>query len=159
MVLLLVIKAFDPLELRVMYGVIVEPRISRNTKFGMVVRDARGEVRLCAVSREDNINSAMHAELFKVILFGLEVTQNNFSEPLIVESDSLLVITEISKKNDSLCEWDGIISDILKLSLEGGSCRFNHIRRFTNVLAHNIVCLYCETGDHLIWRELFFMIY
>ena len=66
--------------------------------------------------REDNIDSALHAEL-KAILFGLEVSRNNFSEPIIVESDSLLSITEISMKNNSFCEWDGIISDSLDLSL------------------------------------------
>ena len=40
---------------------------SRNANFGMVVRDARGMVRLCAVSREDNIESALFIQKKKIL--------------------------------------------------------------------------------------------
>ncbi|XWS46691.1 hypothetical protein CRYUN_Cryun14cG0089800 [Craigia yunnanensis] len=85
----------------------------------MVVRDARGRVYLNAVSREDNIESALHAEL-KATLFGLQVTRNLYIEKITIESDSLLAIRELSK-NDICCVCDGIISDILDFSLEDGS--------------------------------------
>ena len=75
---------------------------SRIEKFGMVVHDSTGKVCLCEVSCEGNVDSALHAEL-KAILFGLEVARSHFSEFLVVESDSLLAIKEISKNTESLC--------------------------------------------------------
>ncbi|XWS17037.1 hypothetical protein CRYUN_Cryun33cG0033200 [Craigia yunnanensis] len=63
----------------------------------MVVHDSSGKVCLYGVSCEENVESALHAEL-KAILFGLEVARSHFSESLVIESDSLLAITEISKK-------------------------------------------------------------
>ena len=56
-------------------------------------------------------------------------------------------------KTDTCYVWDGIISDILDFSLEDGSCIFTHVRRTSNVLAHNLASLPCETGEHLIWRD------
>ena len=70
-----------------------------------------------------------------------------------MESDSLVAIKEILKRNDSFNEWGGILHDILKLSLEFDSCFFNHVNRLTNVLAHNIAKSQCELGEHRIWRN------
>ena len=96
--------------------------------FGMVVRDSTRKVWLCVVSKEENINSPLHAEI-KVILFGLQVARNCLYQSLIIESNSILAINEISNKPITYCEWENIISDIHELTLEYGICRFKHIRR------------------------------
>ena len=51
------------------------------------------------------------------------------------------------------CECDCLLFDILELSLEFDLCLFSHISRMTNVLAHNIVKVHCEVGEHRIWKN------
>ena len=75
---------------------------------------------------------------------GLEINGDNFTGAIIVESDSLLAINEILKQQDILCELGSLISDIIDLSMNYGTCIFTHIRRSANVLAHNIAKLPCE---------------
>ena len=70
-----------------------------------------------------------------------------------VESDCLLAIKEITKKQDTFCEWISILFDILELSADFESCSFYHISRSANVLAHNIAKFQCELGNHRIWRN------
>ncbi|XWS69079.1 hypothetical protein CRYUN_Cryun04dG0148800 [Craigia yunnanensis] len=125
---------------------------SGKARYGMVVRDSTGKICLCAVSKEEDANTVLHAEL-KAILFGLKIACNNFTETLIVESDSLLAINKIRKQHDTLCEWGSLITDIVDKSLDYGTCYFHHICRSANVLAHNIAKLSCETEDFMIRRE------
>lgn len=100
----------------------------------MVIRDSSGIVQLCAVTKVD---LPLHSEI-KTILFGLEIARNNSFLSLIVESDSLIAVQEISKKQVSYCERESLILDIMDLSLEFQSCNFIYIRRSTNACAHNI---------------------
>ena len=100
------------------------------------------------------VESALHAEL-KALLFGLEVTRRYFSKSLIIESDSLLAIKEVSKKIESFCSWSSIILDITEISLGYGSCNFNFVRRDANHLAHNVAKLNCDRRAEMIWKDSF----
>ena len=79
----------------------------------------------------------MQAEI-KAIWFDLQVATEMNCRKIQVESDCLLAVSEISKKDESYCEWDCFLSEILDLSLEYESCDFYHISRKANTLAHNI---------------------
>ena len=71
---------------------------------------------------------------------------------IIVEIDCLIAIQEISKKQDSLCEWNSIIVDIVELSVDYESCFITHANRLANALAHNIAKTNCGPGDFRLWR-------
>ena len=44
---------------------------SKIVSFGMVIADFSGTVRLCVVTKDDNVESSLHAEI-KAVLFGLD---------------------------------------------------------------------------------------
>ena len=64
-----------------------------------------------------------------------------------------MAIKEITKKQESFCEWSSLLFDILDLSTEFESCVFYHVSRKVNGLAHNIARFHCELGNHRIWRN------
>ena len=111
-------------------------------------------IRIClsAVAKTENIGSPLQAEI-NAILFGLQLVKEMNVPNVHVESDSLIAIIEITKKNDSFCQWDCLLSDILELSLEFNSCFFSHVSRYANTFAHNIAKVQCQLGEHKIWRN------
>ena len=65
-----------------------------------------------------------------------------------MESDSLLAIIEVENINNSSCEWEGISVDIRKSAQAFLSCRFRHIKRGSNTLAHRIAGITNVLGDY-----------
>ena len=115
----------------------------------MLVRDHSGFTHICAAIRVDNIDSPLQTEL-KAILFGLKEASNNHFPFFMIKSDSLLAIREIEKHHDSYCEWEGLIYDIIRLSLEFPLCSFKHIKRYVNFCAHNLTRLAIEIRDYRV---------
>ena len=70
-----------------------------------------------------------------------------------MESDSLLAIIEVENINNSSCEWEGISMDIRQSAQAFQSCRFKHIRRGSNSLAHKIASVAISPGDYKVWRQ------
>ena len=99
------------------------------------------------MTRVVNIESPLHAKI-KTILFDLEVALNNSFLSLMIESDSLLAIQEITKQLETFSVWEGIFSDIIGFSVDCSFCTFTHIRRSANGLAHNLAKLCFEVGTH-----------
>ena len=125
---------------------------TRESSLGMLVRDHSGFTHICGATRVDNIDSPLQAEL-KAILFGLEEASSNHFPFLMIASHSLLAIREIEKQQDSYCELEVLISDIISLSLEFPLCSFKHIRRYANSYAHTLAKLATEIGDYKVWRN------
>ncbi|XWS44556.1 hypothetical protein CRYUN_Cryun15aG0056500 [Craigia yunnanensis] len=128
----------------------VDSSKTKEASLGMVVRDHSGSIFLCVLTRVVNVESPLHAEI-KAILFSLEEALNNSFLSLMIESDSLLAIQEIMKQHGSFYVWEGIISDIINLSLECSFCSFTHIRRSVNGFAHNLAKLCTELGAYKVW--------
>ncbi|XWS16948.1 hypothetical protein CRYUN_Cryun33cG0025600 [Craigia yunnanensis] len=70
----------------------------------MVIRNADAEVCLSAVTKVEGIMSSFQAEIL-AILFGLQVANEKDFMDIQVESDCLVAINEISRKQESLSEW------------------------------------------------------
>ena len=115
----------------------------------MVVCDYLGNIHLCTVTTMDNTETPLHTEI-NAILFGFETAHNFSYMDLMVESDSLMAIQKILKRQGPFCEWESIILDIVDLSLECRFCSFCHIRIFANVIAHNLAKLQCALGDYKV---------
>ena len=98
-----------------------------------------------------NIDSVLHAELI-ALLFGLKEASKFHFPSILLESDSLLAIKEIKKLN-SFSEWEGIIYDVIDLSVKFQSCSFFHVRRAANSCAHNLTRLAEELGVCKVWRN------
>ena len=96
---------------------------AKETFLGMVVRDMRAEVCLSIVTRLEDIVSPLKSEI-KAILFGLQLVKKMNMQNIQVKSDSLIKVKKISKRDESYCEWDGLLSDNLELSLDFNSCFF-----------------------------------
>ena len=118
----------------------------------MVLRDSSDSVSLSAMTKNNGVDSPLHTKI-KAILFDMEVAWANSFSSLIMESDSLIVIQEISKNQESFCEWESIIFDIIDLSLLCSNCNFHSIKRSINMCAHNIAKVCCELGSYKEWRN------
>ena len=64
---------------------------SKVTSLGKVVRNATGDIILCAIMKANKVESSLHAEL-KAIAFGLEIAKEISVPSIFVESDSLMAI-------------------------------------------------------------------
>ena len=62
----------------------------------------------------ENIQSLLQAELL-AICFGLQLSRSYNFTSVLIESDSLLAVNEISNQSTMMSEWGSIIADILFL--------------------------------------------
>ena len=64
----------------------------------------------------------------------------------------MIAVQEIAKKQDSLCEWNSIILDIVELSADFDFYFITHVNRLANTLTHNLAKSNCGVGDYRLWR-------
>ncbi|XVF79319.1 hypothetical protein PTKIN_Ptkin14bG0211800 [Pterospermum kingtungense] len=103
---------------------------------GVVVRDHDGATLLAAAKRFEGVYDVLQAELLP-LHFGLQLTSSKNMKISLVESDSLLAIRQVKKKN-SMSEWFALISDILNFASLCNVTEFQHVKRGANRLAHNV---------------------
>ena len=66
--------------------------------------NVNADIFFSTVTKIDDVMSPLQTEI-KAILFGLQVAKEMNLRKVQLESDYLVVVREISKKEDSLCEW------------------------------------------------------
>ena len=79
---------------------------------------------------------------------GLEEARKRNLDNIQLESDCLVAVREVLKKDESFCEWGSVIIDIQDIALEFESCMISHVKRKANNLAHNLTKYQCELGEH-----------
>ena len=124
----------------------------RTSTVGAVARKLAETITFSTVSTIDNIETPLQAELC-AILQGLQVARELNYTNIQLESDCLVAVKEINKKESSSSEWGSIIMDILELSSEFKFCGISHVTRKANILAHNLAKYHCDLGNHRIWRD------
>lgn len=92
---------------------------------GMVLQDEGGRVIFTASKPEHEVDGPMEIELLAVprglqICFPLGITE------LQVECDSLLVVQELNKEQDSMSIWGNLIQDIGRLVLRFPKVTIQH---------------------------------
>ncbi|XVF81387.1 hypothetical protein PTKIN_Ptkin15bG0151000 [Pterospermum kingtungense] len=70
-----------------------------------------------------------------------------------VESDSLLAVNELRKKDSSMSEWFGIIKDVIDVSGQFSQCVFLHTKRAGNALADSVAKCSAAVIDSIMWRK------
>ncbi|XVF34204.1 hypothetical protein REPUB_Repub18cG0038700 [Reevesia pubescens] len=109
----------------------------------VIVRDNRGKILLCVVTKERYISTILHAET-RAVSFGLKLAIHMGCDSLIVESNSSLAVNEICKKGNSFWDGNGTTLEILRLAHLFPRCQFLHVRRQANLLAHQLAKLDCD---------------
>ncbi|OMO62153.1 reverse transcriptase [Corchorus capsularis] len=124
---------------------------SRNEAgLGVVIRDSRGVVFLCATARIDHVRDVLFAEIY-ALQFGLLVAKSYNLVDCEVESDSSLAISEINKLEGSLWEGGVLVDQIRHIASLFHSCKFSYVNRVANKFAHELAHLDCEVGFNCVW--------
>ena len=124
---------------------------SKMAKLGVVCRDSTGVVHFNAHGSRKEIQTPLQAELL-ALLFGLEIAIDKGYKNILLETDSLIAVTEIEKGFLSLCEWGNIIFDICYFIEKCDRCRVGHVKREANSLAHNLAKISGFADYDMIWR-------
>ena len=77
-------------------------------KLGAVAYDSTAQVWFCTATKMKGIQSPLQAELL-AILYGLKLASENGFQAILVETDSRIAISEITKNYSSFCSWRSII--------------------------------------------------
>ena len=125
---------------------------SRTSTIGAVARDSDSVVIFSAVSAIEDVEVPLQAEIY-AILQGLQVARELNYTNIQIESDCLVAVKEINKKEPSSSEWGSIIMDIMDYFSEFDYCGICHVTRKANILAHNLAKYHCDLGDHRLWRD------
>ena len=125
---------------------------SRTSTIGAVARDSDSVVIFSAVSAIEDVEVPLQAEIY-AILQGLQVARELNYTDIQIESDCLVAVKEINKKESSSSEWGSIIMDIVDYFSEFDYCGICHVTRKANILAHNLAKYHCDLGDHRLWRD------
>ncbi|XP_074318299.1 uncharacterized protein LOC141655100 [Silene latifolia] len=104
---------------------------------GVVIRDHEGSVGKARVKQvraqwEVNITEA------KAAFLGLQMARQMGIESVILESDSLVLVTLLKTRKVENSNLGNVVQGILRLSEEFGSCAFSFVKRNGNKAAHSM---------------------
>ena len=119
---------------------------------GVVVRDAEGMI-IAALSQNIQLPSSVDLvealAARRAILFAQELCLAH----VMVEGDSLRVITAINNPQKNRTQWGHVVEDIKKASSWFQTCSFGHIYREGNSLAHSLAKRAVLSADLDVWLE------
>jgi hypothetical protein len=102
---------------------------------GVMVSDSQGMVLLSAWQSLENFASVDEAE---ACLQGIRLARVWIDQPMIVEADCVGLIKALMMGVQSRAPWAGVISEIRVVGQLPPECRFSHIRREANRVAHEL---------------------
>jgi ribonuclease HI len=103
--------------------------------FGVMVRNQDGEVLLTAWNILPHCGSVEEAEV-EACLQGMRMTLQGAPQPIIVESDCLMLIRTLQSQEENRSSWSGLIQEIKGVSMLLPECRFVHVKREANLVTH-----------------------
>lgn len=120
---------------------------------GVVARDKEGSVLLSCTEVHQRVPSAFGAEAI-ACRKALQIGVNMQWEKVIIEGDSLSIIRKCKTKSPDKSLISAYLHDIHQLLLKFKECRFEHIPRLANNLAHILAneALKSSRGAYLIGR-------
>ena len=120
---------------------------------GVVARDKEGLVLLSCTEVHQRVSSAFGAEAI-ACRKALQIGVNMQWEKVIIEGDSLSIIRKCKTKSPDKSLISAYLHDIHQLLLKFKECRFEHIPRLVNNLAHILAseALKSSRGAYLIGR-------
>ncbi|XP_021714646.1 uncharacterized protein LOC110682599 [Chenopodium quinoa] len=119
---------------------------------GAIARDSNGQVMFAAVSRARARWEPLVAES-KAALFGLRKARELGYMDVILEADSLQLVSKIKKHSFAFATVDGILEDIVVVSSNFSSIIWSHVKREGNFVAHHLARL-VSFGHEQLWEFL-----
>ncbi|KAH1030659.1 hypothetical protein J1N35_042833 [Gossypium stocksii] len=116
------------------------PKRKQETDLGIVIRADHGCVTGAAVQKVGNVGVC-------AIQAGLEMAVFKGFTSLEVESDSLLAIQEVEKRDEPCWDCFTLVLDLHDIVLDCRKVVFNYMKRDCNKLAHSPSRLTCQAGE------------
>ncbi|XVF66644.1 hypothetical protein PTKIN_Ptkin10aG0053500 [Pterospermum kingtungense] len=117
-----------------------------------VTHDSTDSIKCCATQFFPQVDSVLFIELLAII-FWAELALYHDLRNIVFQSNSPMAISEVRKGKDSLCQWGGIIFDIVSLAKLLGNCKFQHAKREANYCAHHLTQVAKKKGVYSCWVE------
>lgn len=89
----------------------------------------------------------------KVVRFAIKLTQRHGYDNIIVESDSQVLVSQLSKVVVFMSEFDSILEDILFFCYGFLSIIWSHVKRGCNYVAHNLAIIVSFEVEQ-VWENL-----
>ncbi|XP_035546523.1 uncharacterized protein LOC118348595 [Juglans regia] len=121
---------------------------------GMVLRDERGKVLFTASKPEHDVSDPIEIE-FLAVLRGLQICFPLRISELEVESDSLLVVQELNKEQESMSVWGNLVSEIKRMLHRFPKVIVQHKGRMANAVAHCLARQSWCIDELVIWWDSF----
>ncbi|KAF5447115.1 hypothetical protein F2P56_032687 [Juglans regia] len=120
-------------------------------RVGIIFRDAAGDVILAASKKEYAVNDLAKVELL-AMLRGLQLCLPVGIEELILESDSLMMATQLEEEEES---WflGNIIMETKQLMAKFRCCTIQHVGQVGNEAAHNLARHAWHVDDIVTWWD------
>ena len=125
---------------------------SARVGLGVVVRDVEGMIiaAMCQNIQLPSLVDLVEAlATRRAILFAQELCLAH----VVVEGDSLKVITAINNPQKNRTQWGHVVEDIKKASSWFQTCSFCHLYREGNSLAHSLAKRAVLSADLDVWLE------
>jgi hypothetical protein len=102
------------------------------------VRNQDGDVLLTTWNILPHCGSVEEAEA-EACLHGMRMTLQWAPQLVIMESDCLMFIRALQSQGENIFNWLGLIQEIKGASVLLPECRFVHVKRESNLVAHLLV--------------------
>ncbi|XP_021761446.1 uncharacterized protein LOC110726302 [Chenopodium quinoa] len=119
---------------------------------GAIARDDRGRILFSAVCRTRARWEPLVAEC-KAALFGIKKAREKKLANIILESDSLLLVSKLKKGSFSPAAVGGILEDIVYACTGFSSISWSHVKWEGNFVAHHLARL-VSYGSEQLWDNL-----
>ncbi|KAG2717700.1 hypothetical protein I3760_03G188300 [Carya illinoinensis] len=117
---------------------------------GIILRDTNGDVLLAASKKESMVNDPAEVELL-AMLRGLQLVLPLGIEELIIESDSLVMVTQLQQEDESWSVLGNLIKETKMLMAWFKGCTIQHVGRLGNEAAHRLGKFAWHIEDISIW--------
>ena len=121
---------------------------------GVVVRDSSGRMVLGGVRRR-TANWDVHISEAMAGLFVVELLRRFGFSRVVVEGDSLVVLSALKNKPVGGSPIFNIFNDISRVCLSFDEVSFSHVRRAGNVVAHLLARWECVANSEVVWLDSF----
>jgi len=117
-----------------------------------VVRDSEGDILLSAVSQGTGFLGP-ELEEARACIFAIRTAQQHGLRHVILEGDSLSLISKLEKKQRLAADIGLLVDEILNLSHNFNFCAFNFVRRDGNKVAHALAHLKPYVSSSRVWLQ------
>jgi ribonuclease HI len=123
---------------------------SGDAAIGVVARDCRGLVLYTCHERISQRRCATEVEAHAV-LEGIKIARDLVQMPVVVESDSEVIIRDLMNPSRNRAIWSPTIEETLCISRNLDKVQWRHVKRADNRVAHELCQMGLRTRQRAVW--------